>query len=198
MRRFAAQIATQSGDDAHERRRRDATGEKHGTEHHANDLEHDELRLRDAKTGARRVPLSPEATQMLTVLPRRRANPWVFPGRVHGTRLRTLNASWQIDHKEAGLEDVRRHDLCHSFASRALALLETLPMIGKFLGHTQVQTSARCAPWAELSQGLLPLGYPTASKPIWTRRRTLPPPRIRVRIASVWTKKQGLEAGHDL
>ena len=106
------------------------------------DLEHDELRLRDAKTGARAVPLSPAAKQVLTALPRRPDNPWVFPGRVRGSRLRTLNASWQVVRKEAGLEDVRLHDLRHSFASRALALGESLPMIGKLLGHTQVQTKA--------------------------------------------------------
>ena len=39
----------------------------------------------------------------------------------------------------------RKHDLRHSFASRALALGESLPMIGKLLGHTQVQTTARYA-----------------------------------------------------
>ena len=33
----------------------------------------------------------------------------------------------------------------YSFASRALALGEGLPMIGKLLGHTQVQTTTRYA-----------------------------------------------------
>ena len=37
------------------------------------------------------------------------------------------------------------HSLRHSFASRALALGESLMMIGKLLGHTQVQTTARYA-----------------------------------------------------
>ena len=46
---------------------------------------------------------------------------------------------------QAGLEGVRIHDLRHSFASRALALGESLTMIGKLLGHTQVQTTARYA-----------------------------------------------------
>ena len=36
-------------------------------------------------------------------------------------------------------------DLRHSLSSRALALGEGLPMIGKLLGHTQVQTTARYA-----------------------------------------------------
>ena len=78
------------------------------------DLQHDELRLRDAKTGTRAVPLSPTAIQILTALPRRSDNPWVFPGGVRGTRLHTLNASWQVVRKEAGLGDVRLHDLRHS------------------------------------------------------------------------------------
>ena len=38
---------------------------------------------------------------------------------------------------------MRIHDLRHSFAS--LALGESLTMIGKLLGHTQVQTTARYA-----------------------------------------------------
>ena len=115
------------------------------------DLEHDELRLRDAKTGARAVPLSPTARRVLTGLPRETDNPWVFPGREPGTHLANLNASWLVVRKEAGLDDVRIHDLRHSFASRALALGESLPMIGKLLGHRQVQTTARYAHLARQS-----------------------------------------------
>ena len=47
--------------------------------------------------------------------------------------------------RAAGLEDVRLHNLRHSFASRALALGLSLPMIAKLLGHTQLQTTARYA-----------------------------------------------------
>ena len=54
------------------------------------------------------------------------------------TRRRNLNLP-------TGLADVRIHDLRHSFASGAVALGESLPMIGKLLGHTQVQTTARYA-----------------------------------------------------
>ena len=43
----------------------------------------------------------------------------------------------------AGLKDVRIHDLRHMFASTAVG--PGLPMIGKLLGHTQVQTTARYA-----------------------------------------------------
>ena len=46
---------------------------------------------------------------------------------------------------ESPVKDVRIHDLRHSFASTAVAAGQGLPMIGKLLGHTQVQTTARYA-----------------------------------------------------
>ena len=47
---------------------------------------------------------------------------------------------------EAGIvADARLHDLSHTFASRALALGETLPMIGKLLGHNDIEMTARYA-----------------------------------------------------
>ena len=44
-----------------------------------------------------------------------------------------------------GLQGVRIHDLRHTYASGGLLVGEGLPMIGKLLGHTQVQTTARYA-----------------------------------------------------
>ncbi len=113
------------------------------------DLEHDEIRLPDTKTGPCAVPLSPTARQVLAALPQQPDNPWVISGRGHGARLSNQNATWAVVRKKAGLEDVRMHDLRHSFAFRALALDESLPMIGKLLGHRQVQTTA---PYAHLTQ----------------------------------------------
>ena len=109
------------------------------------DLEAGELRLQDAKTGARQVALSPAARKVLSELPRKESSPWVITGQGAGKRLSNLNAPWLVVRKRAGLEDVRIHDLRHSFASRALALGESLTMIGKLLGHRQVQTTARYA-----------------------------------------------------
>ena len=62
-------------------------------------------------------------------------------------RLRLLSnwQPWRRIRKLAGLDDVRIHDLRHTYASQALALGQTLPLIGKLLGHTQVQTTARYA-----------------------------------------------------
>ena len=39
----------------------------------------------------------------------------------------------------------RNHDLRYSFASRALALGEELPIIRRLLGHRQAETTARYA-----------------------------------------------------
>ena len=104
-----------------------------------------EMRLRDSKTGARMVPLPPKSAEVFAGLSRTPDNPWVFPGRKKGTRLVNLNDSWDRVRKRAGLDDVRLHDLRHSFASRALALGESLPMIGDLLGHRKVNTTARYA-----------------------------------------------------
>ena len=108
-------------------------------------LEEGELRLADSKTGARVVSLPPQAVVLLAALPREEGNPWVIRGRKPGVRLRNIDSVWYSVRARAGLDDVRLHDLRHSFASRALALGESLPMIGRLLGHSRIETTARYA-----------------------------------------------------
>ena len=80
------------------------------------------------------------------------AKPWVFPDGDRDGRLKGgLDRAWHIVRTSADLEDVRLHDLRHSFASRALALGETLPVIGKLLGHHDIETMARYAHLAQNS-----------------------------------------------
>ena len=98
-----------------------------------------------ARRGARSVCLPPAAVKLLADLPRVRGNRWVIVGRKRGTHMRDLSDAWETVRKRADLADVRLHDLRHSYASRALALGESLPVIGKLLGHTQVETTARYA-----------------------------------------------------
>ena len=109
------------------------------------DLDAGELNLADTKTGARTLTLSPEALKVLVDLPRVADNPWVIASQRPGERLSNISAQWYRVRKRAGLEDVRLHDLRHSWASRALALGESLPAIGRLLGHSQVETTARYA-----------------------------------------------------
>ena len=59
--------------------------------------------------------------------------------------MRTLHDPWRVICERAQLEDLRIHDCRHSYASRALALGESLPMIGRLLGHSQIETTARYA-----------------------------------------------------
>ena len=103
------------------------------------------LRLSDSKTGARVVHLGPPALDLLKNLKRQPKNPWVICGKIPGTNRKEIQKFWRRIRKRAGIEDVRIHDLRHSFASNAVAQGMSLPMIGKLLGHTQVQTTARYA-----------------------------------------------------
>ena len=108
-------------------------------------LEAGELRLPDSKTGARAVALPPQAIELLASLLGAHDGPWIIPGRKPGTRLANIDEAWRMIRKRAGLEGVRLHDLRHSYASRALALGEALPVIGKLLGHSRLETTARYA-----------------------------------------------------
>ena len=104
-----------------------------------------EIRLRDSKTGLRHVPLTPAIEAVLSGIPRREDGPWVIPGRNTGSHLRSLNPIWVRVCGQAGVKDARLHDLRHSYASRALALGEGFPVIGKLLGHRHISTTARYA-----------------------------------------------------
>ena len=104
-----------------------------------------ELRLRDAKTGARMVALTPDAMAALAEIVRVPGSPWVFAGRTPDRHLSQLTTYWCGVRQRAGVADVRIHDLRHSFASRALALGESLAMIGRLLGHTDIGSTARYA-----------------------------------------------------
>ena len=104
-----------------------------------------DLRLRDAKTGPRMVVLTPAALRVLDGVRRVRRSPWVFSGREPKRPLSTLIGYWHRVRAEAGVDDVRIHDLRHSYASRALALGEGLTMIGRLLGHTDIGSTARYA-----------------------------------------------------
>jgi integrase len=103
------------------------------------------LRLPDSKTGAKVVHIGQPAIEVLERLERIDQNPWVVVGLKPGANLTDLQPFWQRVRARAGLKDARIHDLRHTFASIAVAAGQNLPMIGKLLGHTQVQTTHRYA-----------------------------------------------------
>lgn len=109
------------------------------------DLDEAQLNLPDSKTGAKTIHLGDAAVRILRDMPRIKGNPHVIVGKFEGSHLTDLQRPWRRIRKEAGLDNVRIHDLRHTFASGGLLVGEGLPMIGKLLGHTQVQTTARYA-----------------------------------------------------
>jgi integrase len=109
------------------------------------DFERGEARLPDSKTGAKTIHLPPPALEVLGKLPRVEGNPHVIVGAKPGAALVNLEKPWRGIRRMAGLDNVRIHDLRHGFASIAAASGMGLPIIGKMLGHTQAQTTARYA-----------------------------------------------------
>ncbi|MDG1825317.1 MAG: site-specific integrase [Henriciella sp.] len=109
------------------------------------DFEREAILLPDSKTGMKTVYLSPQGIAILRSIPRLPENPFVITGREPRSHLTDMQKPWRRIRKAAGIEDVRIHDLRHTFAATAASNGLSLPMIGKLLGHTQAQTTARYA-----------------------------------------------------
>ena len=110
-------------------------------------------RIPMSKSGhARHVPLSDGVLHLLESVPRFSETDHVFPNPKTFKPFVSIFCSWNTARKSAGLEDVRIHDLRHSFASLLINNGRTLYEVQKILGHTQVKTTQR---YAHLSQDTL-------------------------------------------
>lgn len=107
------------------------------------------LNLPDSKTGQRRIPLPREAHDILSELPRVRNNPHVIVGEVEGDHLNNLQKPWRRIRKRAGLEDVRIHDLRHTYASVAMKDGIDPFTLKEILGHKNLTTTLRYAHLAD-------------------------------------------------
>ena len=103
------------------------------------------LDLPDSKTGHKTIYLNAAAKDILSQIVRQADNPYVICGIITGGPLINLQKPWSRIRAIADLEDVRMHDLRHTFASVAAMGGMSLPMIGALLGHSQPQTTARYA-----------------------------------------------------
>jgi integrase len=108
------------------------------------------LFLSDSKTGQKPVVLGKPVIELLRGTPRMAGSPWIFPSPIDPTKpMFDLRKSWATVCRLAGLEGVRLHDLRHTYASMAASSGGSLPMIGRLLGHSQAQTTARYAHLAQ-------------------------------------------------
>ncbi len=105
----------------------------------------DVLALADSKTGPRNVPLNAGARRILERQPEC-GSPFVFPSPRDPARPRGLNLSlWYQVRQEAGIEDVRLHDLRHTLASHAVMNGVPVPVVSRLLGHNNVRMTLRYA-----------------------------------------------------
>ena len=102
-----------------------------------------QLFLPDSKTGPRTVWLSSAARAVMDHLPQTAS--WMFPSpRTNGPLSHgALDEAWRQIREEADLRDVRLHDLRHTYASMALMHGETVPTIGRLLGHRHPATTLK-------------------------------------------------------
>ena len=103
------------------------------------------LRLPDSKTGPRTVFLNAQAR---VVIERRMSgdSAFLFPSpHDSGRPLHDGLQLWYVIRKKAGIEDVRLHDLRHSFASYAVMQGVPLPVVARLLGHGQTKMTLKYA-----------------------------------------------------
>ena len=109
------------------------------------EVDGDLLRLADSKTGPRTVFLS-KASQALIGRQPRTGSPYVFPSLEDDSRPRSIELSvWRKVRREARIEDVRLHDLRHTFASHAVMRRVPLPVLSHLLGHSRDRMALRYA-----------------------------------------------------
>ena len=113
------------------------------------EVQDDRLVLADSKTGRRTVPLGSRARAILDRQTRGRSH-FVFPSPLDPARPRSHELSlWYRVRRQAGIEDVRLHDLRHTMASHAVMNGVPVPVVSRMLGHSNVQMTMRYAHLAD-------------------------------------------------
>jgi integrase len=114
------------------------------------DRKSNEIRLPDSKSGEKTVPVGQSAIDLLEVIRARQEQEgtysesgFVIPGRKH--HLVGLSKMWRKWRSEAGIKDVRVHDLRHTYGSFGASGGTPLFVISGVLGHKSTATTERYA-----------------------------------------------------
>lgn len=108
------------------------------------------LKLKDSKTGQKIIQLGKPALEVLKEAVADNPSIYVFPSDKDLTKpfVGTPNI-WRRIRTAAKIEDVRIHDLRHSFASLAILEGKSLAFLQKILGHQDPKTTSRYAHLAD-------------------------------------------------
>ena len=111
---------------------------------HEDDFERRLWRIPVTKAGKPRwVPIGDGLMRLMEQLPSRGRSRYVFPNRKTGKPYVSIFHSWDTARRQAGLADVRMHDLRHSFASFLINSGRSLYEVQKLLGHHSIQVTER-------------------------------------------------------
>lgn len=122
-------------------------GEIEGLQWSEVDFQGRRLKLADSKTGQKAMPLNSAAHEVLAALQEQAAEKsgFVFPASKGGGHYLGTPRIWSILRRRIGMEDVRLHDLRHSFASVGVVNGAPLMVVGALLGHANYSTTQRYA-----------------------------------------------------
>lgn len=112
------------------------------------DFDQSFFRFRNTKSGKSIRPVCPQALEILRATPKRH-DELVFPNKKLTGPYRGTQSAWRDIRVAAGVPDVRKHDLRHSFASFGISSGLSLPIIGALLGHLRPETTQRYAHLAD-------------------------------------------------
>jgi integrase len=109
------------------------------------DFDRRHWRIHTTKLGKPRfVPMSDGVVTLLESVPRFDCA-WVFPNAKTLKPYVSFFCSWNSARGKADLQDVRIHDLRHSYASFLVNAGRSLYEVQRLLGHTQIKTTQRYA-----------------------------------------------------
>ncbi|MBI4565643.1 MAG: site-specific integrase [Planctomycetes bacterium] len=114
------------------------------------DLQGRVITIHEAKWGSsRHVPINSVLGETLGKIPRRLGSPYVFyhegQGKRAGDKYEWIKRSWTVVLKEAGITNLRFHDLRHTTASWLVMRGVPLKTVQEILGHKSFQTTLRYA-----------------------------------------------------